>query len=124
MGLSEANLHKSVNDLEIKIDKYRAYHQDSNIARVVTYVREDLDCKIEESLMDPDIACIWLLIGRGKSRWLVGQVYREHMVLGDRESASGERQIERWRKFLDKVQLTEKYDNVTIIGDLNINLDP
>ena len=59
-GLSEVNLHKSVNNLEYKIDKYRAYHQDTNIARIVTYVREDLDCKVEESLMDPNIACIWL----------------------------------------------------------------
>ena len=123
-GLSEANLHRSVNDLDVKIEKYKAFYQDSNIARVVTYVREDLDCKIEDKLMDPDIACIWLLIGRGRARWLVGQVYREHMKLGDRESATSEKQIERWRKFLEKVRLTENYDNVTIIGDLNINLDP
>ena len=67
LGLSEANLHKSVNNLEFKIDKYKVYHQDLKIARIVTYVKEDWDSKIEESLMDPDIACIWLWIGRGKS---------------------------------------------------------
>ena len=124
LGLSEANLHKSVNNLEYKIDKYKVYHQDLNIARIVTYVREDLDCKIEKSLMDPNIACIWLWIGRGKSRWLVGQVYREHMVLGDKESSSCESQIDRWRKFLEKVRQTERFENVVIMGDVNINLDP
>merc|ERR1712240_45302 len=124
LGLSEANLHKSVNNLEYKIDKYKVYHQDLKIARIVTYVREDWDCKIEESLMDPDIACIWLWIGRGKSRWLVGQVYREYMVLGDKESSSGASQVERWRKFLGKVRQTERYENVVIMGDVNINLDP
>merc|ERR1711867_415938 len=118
-GLSEANLHKSVNNLEYKIGKYKVYHQDSNIARIVTYVREDLDCKVEESLMDPSIACIWLLMGRGRSRWLVGQAYREHMVLGDKESSSNDNQIERWRKLLDKVRQTERYENVVIMGDLN-----
>ena len=28
LGLSEANLHKSVNYLEYKIDKYKVFHQD------------------------------------------------------------------------------------------------
>ena len=31
LGLSEANLHKSVNKLEYKIDKYKIYHQDLKI---------------------------------------------------------------------------------------------
>ena len=124
LGLSEANLHRSVNEYEYKIEKFKAFKQNTNFARVVTYVREDLDCKIEEKLMDPDIACIWLLIGRGRSRWLVGQIYREHMILGDKKSSMSEKQIERWRKFLEKVKQTENYENVTIIGDLNINLDP
>ena len=34
LGLSEANLHKSVNNLEYNIDKYKVYHQDLNIARI------------------------------------------------------------------------------------------
>ena len=51
-------------------------------------------------------------------------MYREHMVLGDRESSSSESQTERWRKFLDKVRQTEIFENVVIMGDLNINLDP
>ena len=29
LGLSEANLHKSVNELEYKIDNYKIFHQDS-----------------------------------------------------------------------------------------------
>ena len=123
-GLSEANLHQSVNEYEYKIDKYKSFHQKSNMSRIVVYVREDLDCKIEEKLMDPDIACVWLLVGRGRSRWLIGQTYREHMILGDKDSSSNERQLERWRRYLDKVKLTENYENVIIIGDLNVNLDP
>ena len=124
LGLSEANLHKSVNELEYKIDNYKIFHQDLKIARIVAYVKDDLDCKVEESLMDTNIACIWLWIGRGRSRLLVGQVYREHMVLGNRESSSAENQTVRWRKFLEKVRQTERFENVVIIGDMNINLDP
>ena len=57
----------------------------------MTYVKEDLDCKLEEDLIDPYVACIWLVVGRGKARWLIGQVYREHMILGDRETATIEK---------------------------------
>ena len=60
LGLSEANLHESVNSLEYKIENYKVFHQKLKIARIVTYVRDDVDCKVEESLMDEDIACIWM----------------------------------------------------------------
>merc|ERR1712082_150193 len=46
------------------------------------------------------------------------------MILGDKDSSSNERQLDRWRRYLDKVKLTENYENVIIIGDLNVNLDP
>ena len=115
LGLSEANLHKSVDSLEYKINNYKVFHQDLKIARIVTYVREDVDCKVEESLMDDNIACIWLWIGRGRARWLVSQVYREHMFMGDRESSTAESQMVRWRRFLEKVRETEKYENVVIM---------
>ena len=59
-GLLEANLHKSVDKLEIKIDKYKVFYQDLNMSRIVTYVKEDLDCKLVEELMDPGISCIWI----------------------------------------------------------------
>ena len=59
-GLLEANLHKSVDKLEIKIDKYKVFYQDLNMYRIVTYVKEDLDCKLVEELMDPGISCIWI----------------------------------------------------------------
>ena len=74
--------------------------------------------------MDDNIACIWLWIGRGRARWLVGQVYREHMFMGDRESATAESQMARWKRFLEKVRETDRFENVVIMGDMNINLDP
>ena len=58
LGISEANLQKSVDSLEYKINNYKVFHQDLKVARIVTYVREDVDCKVEESLMDDNIACI------------------------------------------------------------------
>ena len=74
--------------------------------------------------MDPELACIWIVIGKGKSKWLIGQLYREHMILGDKSSASVERQKERWNRILERVSLTEKYENVIVIGDFNVNIDP
>ena len=70
--------------------------------------------------MDPELACIWLVIGKGKSKWLIGQVYREHMTLGNRESASVENQKYRWRMILKNVSKTDNYENVTIMDDRNI----
>ena len=46
------------------------------------------------------------------------------MILGDKESSTSERQIDRWRRYLEKVKQTDNYENVMIIGDLNVNLDP
>ena len=46
LGLSEANLHESVNSLEYKIENYKVFHQNLKIARIVTYVRDDVDCKV------------------------------------------------------------------------------
>ena len=34
-GLSEANLHNSVDNIEIKLEKYNTFHQDLNFSRVV-----------------------------------------------------------------------------------------
>ena len=57
-GISEANLHNSVDEFEYKINNYKAFHQDHNISRIITYVKDDLDCKLEADLMDPELACI------------------------------------------------------------------
>ena len=67
-GLSEANLFNSVENAEIKINKYKVLRQNLNVSRLVVYVKEDLDYKLVEELMDPDIAAIWIEVGRGKSK--------------------------------------------------------
>ena len=86
--------------------------------------KEGIDYKIVDELVDPEVACIWLMVGKGKARWLIGQYYREQMYLGVRESASIDKQKERLGKFLAKVELTDKFDNVIIMGDFNVNIDP
>ena len=123
-GISEDNLHKTVNEHEYKVEKYRSFRMGGDISRVIAYVKEDIDCKIVDELMDPEIACIWLMVERGRARWLIGQYYREHMHLGDRDSASNVRQRERLDKFLAKVEQTERFENVIVTGDFNMNLDP
>ena len=54
--------------------------------------------------MDPELACIWTVIGKGKSKWLIGQLYREHMILGDKGSASVERQKDYEKKKTNKTK--------------------
>ena len=44
--------------------------------------------------------------------------------MGVRESASIDKQKEILGKFLSKVELTDKFDNVIIMGDFNVNIDP
>ena len=124
LGILESNLHRSIDKIEVKIDKYRMLCQEINMSRIIVYVRDNLDCKLVEDMMDPGLSCIWLEIGRGRSKWLIGQLYREHRLLGDRESATSEKQKERWNNILDRVRMMERYENDTIMGDLNINIDP
>ena len=76
LGLSETNLHRSVEKLEIKIENYKIFCQDLNMSRIITYVKDDLECKLAEEMMDPEFSCIWLEVGRGRTKWLIGQIYR------------------------------------------------
>ena len=88
LGLSEANLFNSVNEAEIRIDKYKIIRQNSNLSRLIVYIKEDLDYRIVDELMDPEVAAIWFEVGSGRSKWLVCHMYREHKIIGDRESGT------------------------------------
>ena len=53
---------------------------DGDMSRIVLYVKESIDCKVVDELMDPEIACIWIMV-KLSYHWQtdgqVGQILRQ-----------------------------------------------
>ena len=60
--------------------------------RVIVYVKENIDCKLEPQLILQDFSSVWLSVGRGRSRWIVGHIYREFKVWGEKDSSTAAKQ--------------------------------
>ena len=88
LGVSEANMIIDQNLSKVTIPGYRLFtnkHEDGcTIKRLVAYVRQNLNIKLREDLMDEAVTSIWFEIhvkqGRGDAKCLVCQVYREHKI--------------------------------------------
>ena len=79
IGISEANLRDDIEMNEVNIDGYDMYTsmvpKEGKMKRLVTYVREGLDVKLREDLMDSNFCSIWLEVnlkqGGKKKRILI-----------------------------------------------------
>ena len=99
LGISEANLDIQLDESAYLIQGYNVIRSSGDIARVIVYIKEDLQYKILSSLNN-DIAAIWLEVGKYRSKWTVCQYYREHRVLGVQGSESLDSQTRRFETFL------------------------
>ena len=138
LAVTEANFDTSQTEDECTIkgfdmhwEKGREHARRKN-ARVVVYVRQGLDVKIEKKLMEEDLVPeVWLSIGeQGRKRFLVGAIYREHkpwkqVKVGDREGKTPSEQTERWRKWLEgKAEVLKGEKEVVLLGDFNLEIEP
>ena len=137
LAVTEANFDKNQNEEECKIKGYDMFwdrgreHVRRQNARVVTYVREEIDAKVETKLMEDDlIPEVWLSIGESsKRRFLIGAIYREHkpwkhVRVGDKEGKTPAEQTERWRRWLEaKAGILQGDKEVVLLGDFNLQID-
>ena len=98
LAVTEANFDKTQTEEECKIQGYNMFwekgreHDRRKNARVVTYVRQTLDVKVETKIMEEDLVPeVWLSVDeQGKKRFLIGAIYWEHkpwkqIKVGDKE---------------------------------------
>ena len=111
---------QSLDESAYLIQGYNVIRSSGDIARVIVYIKEDLQYKILSSLNN-DIAAIWLEVGKYRSKWTVCQYYREHRVLGVQGSESLDSQTRRFETFLSTIE-TREANNTIIMGDFNIDL--
>ena len=48
LGISEANLNKTVQEYEYMIPNYKVFSQEKDMNRVIVYVKDNIDCKLEK----------------------------------------------------------------------------
>ena len=109
--------------VKYKIEGYDIFKSKGDISRIITYCKSELKAKENLNICDNSIASTWLEIGHTRSRWLVGQFYREQSILGQPNSRKLDEQVERFNLFLNGIENLNGWDNCIILGDFNINLD-
>ena len=128
--ISEANLFSGLSEHERIILGYKLVITRSmeymGYSRLVLLVREGLDIKIQESLMEAQIASIWVKIsGRGLQTTMIGGIYREHKLLLqglENNTNDDDLQTQRWNKFLNQwKQATAMSSQCHVIGDVNLD---
>ena len=137
LAVTEANFDVTQTEEECKIKGYDMHWEKGREqirrknARVVTYVRQGLDVKVENKLMEEDLVPeVWLSVGEpGRKRFLIGAIYREHKPwkqkrVGDREGKTPAEQTERWRRWLEgKAGVLKGDKEVVLLGDFNLQID-
>ena len=137
LAVTEANFDTTQTEEECKIQGYDMYWEKGREqgrrknARVVMYVRQGIDAKVEAKMMKEDlIPEVWLSIGEtSKKRFLIGAIYREHkpwkqVRVGDREGKTPAEQTERWRRWLEgKASILQGDREVVLLGDFNLQID-
>ena len=104
LGISEANLPINIPEYVYQIDGYKVQKSGGQYARVITYSKLSLDCKLISNITDGNTACVWLEAGKTRSKWLVGNYYREHTLLGEPTTRQWNKQVERFENFLNSIE--------------------
>ena len=130
IGISEANLKQTVEMDKVRIPGYEIYTsytaEGGVMRRLVTYVREGVNVKLREDLMDTNFSSIWLEInlkqGKKDVKILVCNFYREHKVVGIDKTDQREEQWMRWSIFLEQwTRALECHEEIHVMGDANFN---
>ena len=94
------------------------------ISRVVFYLDKTVKGKIRDDLMNPEMSSIWLELGSGEHKLLIGCVYREHQYIKQQNSLSlsPEQQLRRWNIFIEQWRRAlVSGAEVHMIGEFNID---
>ena len=114
LGVSEANLDSNLEEYNYKIQGFNIIKSPGNVARTVTYIRENIVYK-ELINYGGDLSCNWLEIGKGQNKLLVCNYYREFKTLGVEGSNSFNEQCARLDTFLEIIKKSRDKQNVIIL---------
>ena len=128
--VSESNLRSSVDRNEVQIPGYKLITSKTivnptlEMSRVVVYLDREVRGRVREDLMDSGFSSIWIELGAGDKKILVGCAYQEHQFMrqNDNSSLTKEAQISRWRVFIsqwNKALATGA--EIHTLGDFNID---
>ena len=128
--VSESNLRSSVDQNEVQIPGYKLITSKTivnpslEMSRVVVYLNREVRGKVREDLMDSAFSSIWIELGAGDQKILVGCAYREHQYMRQKDNISltKEAQILRWKVFISqwKKALATGLE-IHTLGDFNID---
>ncbi|CAG2249282.1 unnamed protein product [Mytilus edulis] len=112
--VAETKLDETFKNGEFFIDNYHLWRADQTAkgGGLLVYIRSDLACDRKTKLECKTIESIFTEINFKDRKWLICGLYRP-------PSLNDNLFIEDFNKTFDKI--SEKYDNVIIIGDLNYN---
>ena len=89
MGISESNYHNSVNKSEVTLEGYDLLtsktmeNQSIIMSRVVIYIKECVQYRVRDDLMDNEFSSISVEIGGlGRKKVIFGHLYGDHQFLG------------------------------------------
>ena len=129
--ISEANMKLALPDELKTVNGYYMIlpktTQIQNHARLVMLVREEIEVKVMEHLMDQEVAAIWVRISaRGRKSLILGAMYREHQFIWQNndvmnESGSPQNQNRRWNLFVENWKRAATNSDVMVLGDLNLD---
>ena len=128
--VSESNLRDTVDQSDVQIPGYRLLTSKTisnpllKISRVVVYLDRAVKGKLREDLMSPDMSSVWIELGSGEHKLLIGCVYREHQYMKQQNNRSltQEQQLLRWNLFIEQWSTALATGaEVHTIGDFNID---
>ena len=133
LGVSEANLHESVDLSRCQLPGYtllvaRTLHNPRlRCSRVVVYLKEGISARLRQDLMSDEFSSIWIEIDvpGSLSKMLVTNIYRDHQWPNqgsDKTSKSDEAVMGRWQEYLGQWRRALLSGaEVHAVGDFNID---
>ena len=132
LGVFECEIKKGdkVKRLEIKGYKLiwdRGYLcEDRKTARTAVYVKEGIEFEVAKEMSKGAMVLpeVWINVGKGQNKILLGMVYREHKVSNsDEDNNKKHFQTKRWNDWIkQKKTLWTTKRKVIMMGDLNVDL--
>ena len=133
LGISEANLHQSVDLSLVQLPGYSLHTARTltnpriGCSRIVVYLGEGVTAKVREDLMSDQFSSIWLEVSipGNSQKLLISNAYRDHQWPkqgADKTSKSDGEVMRRWLVYLDQWRRAlESGAEVHCLGDMNLD---
>ena len=115
LTIAETKLDESFNSAQFQIENFHLWRADRTVngGGLLTYIRSDLPSHKKHKLECQIIESIFTEIVVKNEKWIICGLYRPHSM-SDKEFSND---------FIQTFdQLSVKYDNILILGDLNYNM--